>query len=741
MSEREQSTGTTMGSPNAAQPTQPALKRRRVAKACESCRSQKSKCDGEHPICGRCKGYGHVCSWPKDKKDKKHPNQGSDASSPGEPGPRDSQQPLLQWVIQSYDNLIASVQSDLPESTRNSTTSVLSQIRGRLPAGIVTSAAPGATSLQRNLFDQSGNNSRYLGEASDVRFFHTIKKILRDDVHSGSSVEGETQSYDQEILRLETHGGRHNLPTKEVADAYIEIYFFTIHIAYPFLNKPSFMVRYARFWTGDVEADEGPSWLPLLYTIFAIGAYYTSFPRGENANVQAHLDYFGQAMSLSNSMMTDCTLENVQMLIAQCFFLLAMGQTDRCWNTLGLAIRVAQSIGLHVQDSREKPLTGLTILEQETIRRTWYSLYVLDRLLALQLGRPIAIHEDEYYVNLPSESEENACLFDGESNQFFYDQKSCPIDYFVSVIEFSRILGQVISDLYRPSQVAIEPDKLLSSTADLDEKLIEWKLSLPRHLRFDLGHTFEKSMILKRQRNMLAIKFHHLRTLMHRPYLCLAWVQQPNRPLMALLKRARYRVDSLERICVHEAQQTAHLLHNVADEKSLVHDFPWWQMISCLLCASSVLLVARACIEPDRADLVVQSQTLDEDAETCLKVFDALSVNSDAARRARDMMKDLKRIRILPSRLLDSRSDSSSIIDGTNDNVHTDGLAGGPSFVQTFNYGVSHTGIDWQTWPGELSDPMAWSAQFLNPSENVFFNSIPVSDAELPQYTQYEGQI
>jgi hypothetical protein len=71
-------------------------------------------------------------------------------------------------------------------------------------------------------------------------------------------------------------------------------------------------------------------------------------------------------------------------------------------------------------------------------------------------------------------------------------------------------------------------------------------------------------------------------------------------------------------------------------------------MISCLLCASSVLLVARACIEPDRADLMVQSQTLDEDAETCLKVFDALSVNSNAARRARDMMKDLKRTRILP---------------------------------------------------------------------------------------------
>lgn len=69
--------------------------------------------------------------------------------------------------------------------------------------------------------------------------------------------------------------------------------------------------------------------LPNLVTIFAIGAYYTSFPRSENAELQAYLQYFGQAISLSSSIMTDCTLDNVQMLLAQCFFLLATGQTDR----------------------------------------------------------------------------------------------------------------------------------------------------------------------------------------------------------------------------------------------------------------------------------------------------------------------------------------------------------------------------------------------------------------------------
>ena len=150
------------------------------------------------------------------------------------------------------------------------------------------------------------------------------------------------------------------------------------------------------------------------------------------------------------------------------------------------------------------------------------------------------------------------------------------------------------------------------------------------------------------QRNMLGIKFHHLRALIHRPYLCLARLQQNNPPLVALLEREHHRIEYLERTCVLEAQQTARLLYNVADERGLVYEYPWWQMISCLLCASSILLVARANIEPDLAATELESHALNEDAETCLKVFDSLSANSGAARLARDMMESLKEMRISP---------------------------------------------------------------------------------------------
>jgi hypothetical protein len=139
---------------------------------------------------------------------------------------------------------------------------------------------------------------------------------------------------------------------------------------------------------------------------------------------------------------------------------------------------------------------------------------------------------------------------------------------------------------------------------------------------------------------MLAIKFHHLRAIIHRPYLCLALLQHIDDASMQLLQGESHIIDRYEKTCISEAQETAHLLYNVAHVKDLVHDFPWWQMISCIICASSILLVASVFLRS--SDGEIDLAALHDDSETCLKVFEALSANSDGARIARDMMARLR---------------------------------------------------------------------------------------------------
>jgi hypothetical protein len=177
-----------------------------------------------------------------------------------------------------------------------------------------------------------------------------------------------------------------------------------------------------------------------------------------------------------------------------------------------------------------------------------------------------------------------------------------------------------------------------------------------------------------------------------------------------------------------------------------------WQMISCLLCASSILLVASAYFEPDQATTELQPHALHEDAETCLKVFDALSANSGAARLARDMMRGLKEMRILPRgasvRQFFVHDAANYSVDRLGHQVDTstigDQVIQAPAiasagyvpenvFDESLNLGMASDLFSWQSWPGELSDSMMWSAQFLDPAYNLQYHGAPFHGNELGQ--------
>lgn len=181
----------------------------------------------------------------------------------------------LQSGIRAYEKIISSLAFDLSESSRATINVDLSHIRRQLQADIPgleisSDASPCVTSpngfLSRASFSNGTNSQRYLGEASDVRFFHAIKKIFENGAQD-SPTDSDIQSYDQGVLHLDTqdrHQTGADIPTKELADAYIEIYFFTIHIAYPFVNKNLFLEKYGKFWAGDREVAESSSWFSLF---------------------------------------------------------------------------------------------------------------------------------------------------------------------------------------------------------------------------------------------------------------------------------------------------------------------------------------------------------------------------------------------------------------------------------------------------------------------------------------------
>ncbi|KIX95747.1 uncharacterized protein Z520_08455 [Fonsecaea multimorphosa CBS 102226] len=713
-----------------------SLKRRRVARACDSCRNLKSKCDGNHPTCGRCAGYGYACRWNKGSSRKSF-SRSNHANLSWFSIDNESQK--LRDAIAVYNDLIRDLRKNLSNNDCKIVDLRLASIQlpDHVARPMVEHLSPEQTVVEDS---RSTPVQRYLGEASDIRFFHAMESAFcqrsPSDCQEGVP-EMRVDSYEQEGTRQVSEQNQGCLPHRTDADNFVEIYFSTIHIAYPFISEPDFRKTYESFWQADsLEEFRGP-WLSLLLSIFAIGSCYERIAQSEDdeasnpAASHQHQRYFDDAIALTQKYTSRHTVDHVCALLAQCFYLLATCQTDRCWTTLGLAVRIAQSIGLHVEE-HHRAGREMGRAPQEMCRRVWYSIFVLDRLLALQLGRPPATNDEGFMVRLPSQQSE-ADLAD-PNGQHDIHQNGWMGDYFVAMIKFSEMIGRVFNSLYGPRK-AEDAAVTLSSIELLDIELLQWRSNLPRHLRFDLSHTFESSVIYKRQRNMLAVKFYNLQALIHRPLLSPAKLLESCPDPMAFYQAERSRFSMSKRKCVVAAQHTAKLLHNLEDKKGLVYGFPWWQMISCLICASSILLVASICVDLDLDEEVFKDidwTAVNEDAEVCLRVFQALSSNSNAARLASDMMQRLKKTRtISQGKPIDRLAIGSMLAVENEPNSMTNTLPSSdpfqaptmPSQLDAFEPSQESFNLMFQTMPYEVSEPVMWSAQFVNAAYNPFLNS------------------
>ncbi|EGU78122.1 hypothetical protein FOPG_12956 [Fusarium oxysporum f. sp. conglutinans race 2 54008] len=698
---------------------EPVFKRRRVAQACQTCRKMKAKCDGRKPECSRCVGYGFTCLYAKTRSRRHEVNE----DDGGCDGPSSNAIDELRDAINGYDDLVHRLSSKKKQDRfdpKESHNQVKDRVKKALDRVADTRAADIASPSDQDRASQltsSQNQHRYLGEVSDVHFFNLVKGFLQTKDLSNPEQDFDSYEQDGEVWTTNNESnGPTLLPGLAQTRDLVKVYFSTIHIAYPFIPQSTFMESLA----GQGGITKNATDLAILYVICAIGSYYTSFPGRDSDSRTRHECYFHHAMGLTAATSRHHSIHQVSLLLVQCFYLLAVSRTDSCWTTLGQAVRIAQSIGLHVEPPNSKSRSATEI---ERRRRTWYSIYVLDRLLSLQLGRPPAIHDEDCSVALPSRRADDEIDWTSNTIDPATEGPSAG-DYFISVIGFSRIVGCVLRDIYGPAHSRPTP-KMILSTQTLDHRLIEWKLSLPRKLRFDLGHSFDQNNTFRRQRNMLAIKFHHLRALIHRPYLCYPLLRQRDDSPMSMSQLDWPLIAVFEKICIDEAQGTARLLHHVSDEQELVHEFPWWQMISCLICAGSILLVSSIFAQQPDDHSGFDSEGLRDDAETCLKIFEALSSNSKSARIARNMIQGLKQSgsewRKQAGREADTVLFQQALRQCDNSMPLQHASSSGGPLAQEM-LGLEGQNVEFlseaistpQSWPAEIIDSMAWSSQFLD---------------------------
>ncbi len=180
----------------------------------------------------------------------------------------------LRLAISKYDSLIKSLRGRLSDDDRKMVEVSLTAID--VPVLLPEPAKGKTLRLSRprsSLADEDLrpiHAHRYLGEASDIRFCHAMRKELTTnstlDQQGDSGSIGEPDNYEQDETPGQAVSDEETalLPPRSTADKFLDIYFTTIHIAYPFVWEPAFRRKYEEFWKADSLESLGGPWLSLL---------------------------------------------------------------------------------------------------------------------------------------------------------------------------------------------------------------------------------------------------------------------------------------------------------------------------------------------------------------------------------------------------------------------------------------------------------------------------------------------
>jgi hypothetical protein len=184
---------------------------------------------------------------------------------------------------------------------------------------------------------------------------------------------------------------RFALPPRALADHLLSRFWERVYWLHPFFHKPTFLRAYESLWRPAHEqaTEQSPPGLGLgsspgadastivfhsaLNTVFALGTQFSDLSAKDKAS--AVETFFNRGKGFVGLDFIDMNnLGVVQALLLMAVLLQSTPFPSRCWNSVGLACRVAQGLGLHAESDR----TSRPPLETEIRRRTWHGCVVLD---------------------------------------------------------------------------------------------------------------------------------------------------------------------------------------------------------------------------------------------------------------------------------------------------------------------------------------------------------------------------
>ena len=212
--------------------------------------------------------------------------------------------------------------------------------------------------------------------------------------------------------------------------------------------------------------------------------------------------YFKHALKYLPQAHEEGSILFVEVLCYVAYYMQTLNRRDAAYIYIGLALRMAISLGLH-QEVSDREMDDFS---REHRRRVWWSTYSLERLLSVTSGHPTSIRDEDIDLLPPRPI--------GSEN---------PRVPFVlaSYTQLSRIQGIIGDQVYRKKQSS--GTSLSASVQDIMKKLSKWFAQLPEDVRLDLGNLDSN---INRESVSTYLHYYHCINMTARPLLLYAVQKQ-----------------------------------------------------------------------------------------------------------------------------------------------------------------------------------------------------------------------
>ena len=268
---------------------------------------------------------------------------------------------------------------------------------------------------------------------------------------------------------------------------------------------------------------------------------------------------------------------------------------------------------------------GYSLLTEETYKRLWWVTYVLDRQLSADLGRPMAIQDEDFDLDevLLVDDEFLVEASETKTEPIQPSGRICVYEGFLQTTRLSQVIGRTLRTIYAISKSKISRgfvgrkwDALV--VADIDRSLNEWLEGVPSYLRYNPNEPDIERLL---QSSRIFVQYYFTQTLIHRPFIISEKMNNSDLTFKSLA------------IVSNASRSAIHIIHNL-QQRGLVSytnvDVPFRVFgFGCML-----LFISWSAF----ANNLRVSQSIMGDVTKCLEIFQALQTRWTTARNMATML-------------------------------------------------------------------------------------------------------